>query len=114
MASAFCWQLEPRNISCRLCQVIGKPELENDSRFKDNHDRVSHRDELVNELEKVTLKMAAEEFEKSCDIYGVPLGLIRDLGKVFEDDKAQELILEEKVNDRRKSRRVKTVVFKIE
>ena len=61
----------------RLCDVLGRPELADDDRFRTNPLRVGHRDELVPELQRsFSARPAAEWLEKLAGA-GVPAGKVR-------------------------------------
>lgn len=96
-----------------LSIVIGRPELSSDERYINNHCRLENRKSLMSIIGTEVRNMTAEEFEHSCDTHNVPLGPVRDLAQVFADKKAKDLILEEKLENGRISKRVQTVVFKI-
>ena len=38
----------------KLCQMLGKPEMANDPRFKTNKDRLAHKAEMEAELRALT------------------------------------------------------------
>jgi len=95
-----------------LCQAISNNELVNDVRFNSNKSRLENRDELMSILKTFISQITSHEFETRCDKFGVPLGPVRNLKQLFEDEDGQELILEEELPDGRVSKRVRTAVFK--
>jgi crotonobetainyl-CoA:carnitine CoA-transferase CaiB-like acyl-CoA transferase len=61
----------------RLCDVLGRPELAGDDRFRTNPLRVDHREELVPELQRVFASRPAAEWLEKLDAAGVPAGKVR-------------------------------------
>lgn len=96
-----------------LCDVISREGIKTDQRFITNSLRLANRNELVSLIQDAVGLLSAEAFESRCEEYGVPFGQIRNLGQLFAEEDGQELILEEKMEDGRISKRVKTVVFKV-
>ena len=95
-----------------LCRAISNDKLMNDDRFLNNKLRLQNRDDLISIIQESTTKMTAARFESECDRFGVPLGPVRSLEQLFNEEDGQELILEEKLEDGRISKCVKTAVFK--
>lgn len=96
-----------------LCKILGCPEVLNDSRFRDNTQRVTNRIALLTLLQASADSMSAKDIIAQANKFSVPLGPINDLKTVFADSKAQALILENLEADGSTSKRVKTAVFKI-
>ena len=69
-----------------LCAVLDAPELEHDSRFVDNNQRMAHRIELVGELERRFALKTTDEWVELLLGAGVPAGPIRDYEQVLRDD----------------------------
>lgn len=67
----------------KLCVVLGKRELAQDSRFVTNADRVKNRDELLALLKPIFLERTAEEWLTMLEGAGIPCGPINTLDKVF-------------------------------
>jgi len=61
----------------RLCDVLGRPELADDDRFRTNPLRVDHREELVPELQRAFSTRPAAEWLEKLDAAGVPAGKVR-------------------------------------
>jgi crotonobetainyl-CoA:carnitine CoA-transferase CaiB-like acyl-CoA transferase len=61
----------------RLCDVLERPELADDERYRTNPARVEHRDELVPELAAVFATRPADEWIALLDGAGVPVGKVR-------------------------------------
>jgi crotonobetainyl-CoA:carnitine CoA-transferase CaiB-like acyl-CoA transferase len=68
----------------KLCQMLGKPELADDPRFKTNKDRVAHRAELEAELRVLLKDRDAEPFSKELMLGGVPSGAVLEVPDVME------------------------------
>jgi crotonobetainyl-CoA:carnitine CoA-transferase CaiB-like acyl-CoA transferase len=61
----------------RLCDVLGRPELADDERFRTNPLRVDHREALVPELERAFSSRPAAEWLEKLAAAGVPAGKVR-------------------------------------
>lgn len=94
-----------------LCSVLGIAEIAQSQTFKHNESRVAHRDALVQLLkEKFATQPATTWMTKLLEA-GVPAGIVKKIDEVFEDQEAQSLLLET-VDDGRRNRRVRSVIFK--
>ena len=67
-----------------LCEVLGAPELADDSRFATNGDRVAHRDLLKHELVGRLRSRPASEWARDLTAARVPAGVVNDLEGAFE------------------------------
>lgn len=75
----------------RLCQVIGRPELANEEKFKTNMDRVRHRQELEEILEAKVAQKTRDEWLKlleSADIMAAPIYNMKDISQQPDLDNA--------------------------
>ena len=68
----------------KLCQMLGKPELADDPRFKTNKDRVAHRPELEAELRELLKDRDADAFSQELMKGGVPSGAVLEVPEVME------------------------------
>ena len=68
----------------KLMQMLGKPELADDPRFRTNKDRVAHRDELEAELRALTRDRDGESFSNELMKAGVPSGAVLEVPDVME------------------------------
>src|SRR5690625_2290107 len=73
----------------KLCELIDRPELAEDERFKTNSDRVSHRTTLVPVLQKAFLEKTTFEWKQLCDEQNIPCGPIQHLDEVVKDPQLQ-------------------------
>ena len=96
-----------------LCKVLNINDLVNDIRFSKNAERVKNRIELRDFLQNAFLNFEQKYLLETFKVQGVPAGKIRNMKEVFEQPKAQNMILEETMEDGTVSRRVKTVAFEI-
>ncbi|MEJ7632819.1 MAG: CoA transferase, partial [Rubrobacteraceae bacterium] len=80
----------------RLCNAIGREELLEDPRFATNDDRMTHRAELVEELEKTLAEKTTDEWVDILLDAGFPAAPIHDYKEVFEDAHtlAREMMVE--------------------
>ena len=79
----------------RLCEMIGKSELAQDSRFVTNTGRVEHRDELIALIKPVFQEKTASEWLSALEGAGIPCGPINTVDKVFAEPQveAREMLI---------------------
>jgi formyl-CoA transferase len=68
----------------KLTQMLGKPELADDPRFKTNKDRIAHREALEAELRELTKDRNGEAFANELMQNGVPSGAVMEVPDVME------------------------------
>lgn len=73
----------------KLCQMLGKPGLADDPRFKTNKDRVAHKPELEAELRALTKDRDGESFATELMQNGVPSGAVLEVPDVMEHPHTQ-------------------------
>ena len=73
----------------RLCEIIGKSELGQDSRFVTNSSRVENREELIAFLKPIFQEKTTSEWLSALDAVGIPCGPINTLDKVFAEPQVQ-------------------------
>lgn len=73
----------------RLGQVIGRPSLADDPRFKTNQDRIQHRQELLEILNEVFRTRPAMEWCELLWKANVPAGPVNNVAEVFADPQVQ-------------------------
>ena len=80
----------------RLAEVLGRPELADDPRFRTNQDRVAHRRELLDVLELECLKWPATELCRRLWDAAVPAGPVNSVDEVYSDPQVlhREMLLE--------------------
>ncbi|MEV6985404.1 CoA transferase [Sphaerisporangium sp. NPDC051017] len=66
-----------------LVSAIGRDDLADDTRFTSNSSRVTHRTELIAELEATFVTETADHWFQLLSARGVPCGPINDLGQAF-------------------------------
>ena len=69
----------------RFCEALEKPEWLEDARFAELGDRITHRAELMAEIEKVTLTLPVSHWVEILNKAGVPTGPVYSVPQVFED-----------------------------
>ena len=69
----------------RLCEVLERPDLAEDERYRTNSSRVEHREELVGELERVFAARSADEWVVLLGSAGVPAGKVRGVLDALAD-----------------------------
>ena len=68
----------------KLCRELGCPELAGDVRFRDNIDRVNHRDELKVEFESCLIRLDGEEISDRLARAGLAAGPIHNTAQVVD------------------------------
>ena len=68
-----------------LCNVIGRPELENDPQFKDHDSRRDHAEELMEEISKWTRERTKHEAMHQLCEGNVPASAVFDTKDLFND-----------------------------
>lgn len=95
-----------------MLTIIGATILIKDERFSSNVKRVANRSELDDLLKNYFNNISLPNFQEKFHKANIPFGVIKDIKTVFEEDKANALVLEEKVGSIN-TKRIKTAVFKI-
>jgi crotonobetainyl-CoA:carnitine CoA-transferase CaiB-like acyl-CoA transferase len=68
----------------RFCDAIGRNDLRDDARFRTNTDRMRHREELKDALEREFATVTAEELAAKLEAHQVPYGRVRDTRQAVE------------------------------
>ena len=74
-----------QNFFVKVCEMIGKPELPQDPRFKTNALRVQNNDAIVAILQAELLKRGNDEWLKAFEAAGIPAGPVMHHDEVFAD-----------------------------
>jgi crotonobetainyl-CoA:carnitine CoA-transferase CaiB-like acyl-CoA transferase len=98
----------------QLCQLLNLPQLPLLPEFANNPARVKNRISLLNLLQTAFEQIDAADFYVRCHKAQVPIGKVRDLGEVFAQPAAQDLVLTQTEADSSLSRRVATAVFRLD
>ena len=77
-----------------------------------NKKRVLHRFELIKHIQEKVIKISATNFFDNCMELNIPIGRIKSIENVFESSVAQNMILEENV-DNQITKRVASIAFSI-
>ena len=79
-----------------FCDIIGRPELKDNPRYRDNIDRVQHREELADLLKPIFRTRPAEEWIELFLDAGVPAAPINDYRAGTDNDhaRAREAVIE--------------------
>ncbi len=96
----------------RLCTVLQHPALANDERFATNQARVIHRAEMAQALAPLIATQQRDALLTTLIQQNVPAGAIRNMEEVFATQTAQNMVLEEILEDGTVTKRVKTIAFK--
>lgn len=74
-----------------LCEALGRTDLTDDPRFAENHYRVENRAALMPQLEEAFATKPGGEWLRILEEAGVPVGPVRTVEDLFEDDHVLEL-----------------------
>ena len=77
-----------------LLSVLSLDALSTIDKFKSNHARVAHRDELTTFLSREIHKVDSEELMAKINSHKIPAGIIKNMKEVFEMNEAKELMIE--------------------
>ena len=79
-----------------LCEVIGRPDLAEDTRFRFNPDRVANREALEAVLADIFATRDAEDWTQALLAAGVPSGPVNSVADVFADPQvlARQMLIE--------------------
>ncbi|MFT5111994.1 MAG: crotonobetainyl-CoA:carnitine CoA-transferase CaiB-like acyl-CoA transferase [Parasphingorhabdus sp.] len=80
----------------RMLTIIDRPELQEDSRFKNNAARMSHLEQLVEILNQVFVQGSSEAWLERFEQAGVPAGPILSVGEMHANEQtlAREMVIE--------------------
>lgn len=80
----------------KLAEVRGRPELAKDERFATNPNRLSHREELTEALQRVFERRPAREWIERLQEAGIPCAPIQRIDQVFDHPqvRAREMVVE--------------------
>ncbi len=76
-----------------LCNVIGRPDLLEDSRFATNARRVEHRAELIPILDAAFRSRPAREWVARCRRVAVPVALVQGVREALESKPGRTLVV---------------------
>ncbi|CAN7697712.1 CaiB/BaiF CoA transferase family protein [Mycolicibacterium frederiksbergense] len=66
-----------------LCEALGVPHLANDPRFSVNTQRVSHREDLIEQLEGASVTLSVDDLLERLRQAGVPAGPVNSIAEAF-------------------------------
>lgn len=96
----------------KLCKHLNKEMLAKDSRFTTNQLRLVNRDVLFQELSQLFALQKRKDLLEKLHQDHVPAAAIKTIDQVFQETSAQDMVLEETIENTQ-TKRVKTVAFKI-
>ena len=76
-----------------VCSLLGISEIAEDDKFKHNYQRVNHREELKNILQKEIQKIQRKDFLHQLEENKVPAGAVNSVKEALETTESQRLIL---------------------
>jgi crotonobetainyl-CoA:carnitine CoA-transferase CaiB-like acyl-CoA transferase len=79
-----------------LCEVIGRLDLVEESRFLTNTDRLQNREALIEEIEKSLMQRSSEEWTGALLAAGVPAAPIYDYAQALQSEQAsaRQMVME--------------------
>lgn len=96
----------------KFCSLIGEKELSANQLYNTNENRVKNRITLQTELARLITNFERDVLIGECIKNGIPMGAIKNMQEVFDSSTAQNMILEEPVENQ-VTKRVKTIAFEI-
>ena len=72
----------------RFCQAIGRQDLQDDTRFAENRDRMTNLEQLIEEIEKTLAEADADTWIARLKEAGVPVGSINTFSEAIENPHA--------------------------
>lgn len=97
----------------QLCRALDLKELLENPDYQTNKSRVINREALNAHLESAIRQFTLDEIIDKLQEAKVPAARIRDMASVFQLPAAKAMILEESLESGEKTRRMKTIAFKI-
>ncbi len=70
----------------QLCEAIGRKELMDDERFKDNPARLKNREVLIEELEKTFVTKTSDQWVEELLAIGIPAGKMSTYPEAFDSE----------------------------
>jgi crotonobetainyl-CoA:carnitine CoA-transferase CaiB-like acyl-CoA transferase len=70
----------------RFCNIVNRPELAKDTRFKTNSLRLEHRQQLIDILTVIMRKQVKQDLIESMEKHGIPSGPINTVAELFASD----------------------------
>jgi crotonobetainyl-CoA:carnitine CoA-transferase CaiB-like acyl-CoA transferase len=68
-----------------FCSALGLEKMADDPRYSGNDGRLTHRDELIDELGSVLIKLPADEILSKLEAAGVPCAPVAEIPEVLEN-----------------------------
>jgi len=96
-----------------LCMTLDCQKLVNDERFISNSDRVINRKLLYDILHKKLSQWRIKAFIGQAEMNNIPVGEVKDLQAVFEEEKAKKMIIEDEDDHGNIRKRVRTIAFNL-
>lgn len=96
-----------------LCDVLYLSDLKTDDRFDTNQKRVANRDILHRLISTAGKKLNSKELMNQLLDKRVPVGLIKNMKEVFQNQQTMEMTLSDKMLDGKTATRPKQVAFKL-
>jgi crotonobetainyl-CoA:carnitine CoA-transferase CaiB-like acyl-CoA transferase len=80
----------------RLCDIVGRPELKTDARFRSNASRVENNRALVELLQERLAQRSSAEWQRALDEAGIPAGPVLHHDEVFAHPQilARDMVVE--------------------
>ncbi len=98
----------------QLCEILGKPEIAKDIKFKTNFDRVKNRDEIKKILQDLILKVERDKLLEILRKKKIPSGAVNTIKEVFEHPQSQYMILKGTTGTGKEIKGHRTVCFHFE
>ncbi len=96
-----------------LCEVLGLETLKEDYRFISNQERVKHRSQLFQLINKKAEALSSTKLMRRFADVNVPAGLIKNTQELFETESSKELLLRDAMTDGSLATRVSQIAFNL-
>lgn len=74
-----------------FCNALGSEELMNKPEYQSGKSRVEHREQINDDVNRVTRQFTTAQLVEKLNPVGVPCGPIYNIGEAFEDEQARHL-----------------------
>ena len=95
-----------------LCEVVGRPDLPDNGRFRNQNLRAKHQDDLFLILQPIFLTRNADEWLKELDAKGIACAPINDFADILSDEHVRHMGLVQRL-DTNECVETQTVAFPV-
>lgn len=96
-----------------LSKLLNHPEWAADLKFSTNAARVQHREHLNTEIREALVQVPSDLFIEQCNAHDVPVGRVRTMNEVFEQENAQKMVVDWTLPDGTSAKSVRSIAFRL-